>query len=65
MENYNLVPGVTDFGRFSPWWDNFERKIILDPGVIKVSKFGPYDIYGKNAFSVLAIFRKCKNGPCV
>ena len=30
-----MVPGISVFGRFGPWWDIFERKIILGPWEIK------------------------------
>ena len=37
-----LVPGVSNFGRFGPWWDIFERKINFGLMVTYFGKYGPW-----------------------
>ena len=66
MEIYSLVPGVSDFGRFGPWWDIFERKIIFGPWEIKSYQNGSLgESFGKFTCLVPVIWKIAKQVPRV
>ena len=56
-----LVPGVSNFGRFGPWWDNFERKIILGPWEVTKIIFSPWcEVCGNYMFGPSSL-ATCQN----